>query len=1221
MFTEGLDSNTLKWVRQGGAKKDIFGSLLTQRSKHDTTTNLRNGGRDIGLAQASKFRSGHSSSGVVPVSQTVHVRENDSGSGSDMDISPDSDDEVYRGKYSVKSPRQDHKIGNDAATKPGHKQADYGKVGNHSISSLSRKEAMQRQMNSAVRVERGGGGILLGKPGTAEEELPYSATSTEVVFAHSGSNNGCDSLRGTYTSDSYSCVTSGSNLEKTAKQDIPSAPPFVSSGSAMEQVVGQSSAFSATTYVPKTTGSIPSTAPGKGCTGYKVSDVSNRTAAGIQSDTSASSLPARLPTFHASGLGPWCAVISYDACVRLCLHSWAKGCEEQAPYFLNNECAVLRDAFGLRQVLLQSEEELLAKQSSELISEGAALKSKKTCGKLKVQVRKVKIGLDLPPGCSFSSLNLSMIKVELIRQHFSNLNSMVISGWDEIRKVRITPRIPANGSFSQQSLAYVHASTKYVKEVSRVLRNRVTTSHKTSSSYESVQETYSCQLRLKSISEEDAIRLQAGSGETHMFFPDSVGDDLIVEVHGSKGEYYGRVLAQVAAIADDPSDKLRWWPIYSEPEHELVGRIQLYINYSTSEVENNNLKGGCVAETVAYDLVLEVAMKAQKFQQRNLLLNGPWKWLLDNFASYYGVSDAYTKLRYLSYVMDVATPTRDCLALVYDLLLPVFMKGDSKKVLSHQENRILGEIEDQVQQILALLFENYKSLDELSPSGLIDVFGPPTGLSAPALASAVKLYTLLHDILASESQLKLTRYFQAAVKKRSRRHLAETDEYVVSKNEGTLMNPEGLSTAYQKMKSLILSVRNEICTDIEIHNQHVLPSFIDLPNLSASIYSVDLCNRLQAFLAACPPSGPSPPVAELVIATADFQRDLSCWNINHVKGGIEAKELFHSYITHWIYDKRRALLDISKLDKVKWAGVKTQNSTTPYVDEMDDQLKAMLNEYEVIIRRWPEYAVVLENAVADIERAIAEALDKQYADVLSPLKDNLMAKVFGLKYVQKIAKRTVNVYFVPDELGILLNSMKRMLDVLWPKIESQFKSWSSCIADGGNAVVGEHLSEITVMMRAKFRNYLLAVVEKFVENTKMQSTTKLKKIIQDSEETCAESDVRSRMQPLKDLLIKTMDRLHTVVEPHVFILICRIFWDQMGKDVLNFLENKREHRSWYKSSRFAVSILDDIFASQMQQLLGNALQEKDLEPPRSVMEVRSMLCKDSANYKDNNYYY
>jgi hypothetical protein len=56
-------------------------------------------------------------------------------------------------------------------------------------------------------------------------------------------------------------------------------------------------------------------------------------------------------------------------------------------------------------------------------------------------------------------------------------------------------------------------------------------------------------------------------------------------------------------------------------------------------------------------------------------------------------------------------------------------------------------------------------------------------------------------------------------------------------------------------------------------------SFVDLPNLSASIYSRELCNRLRAFLISCPPTGPSSPVAELVIATSDFQRDLSGWNI------------------------------------------------------------------------------------------------------------------------------------------------------------------------------------------------------------------------------------------------------------------------------------------------------------------------------------------------------
>lgn len=63
---------------------------------------------------------------------------------------------------------------------------------------------------------------------------------------------------------------------------------------------------------------------------------------------------------------------------------------------------------------------------------------------------------------------------------------------------------------------------------------------------------------------------------------------------------------------------------------------------------------------------------------------------------------------------------------------------------------------------------------------------------------------------------------QAAAKKRSRRHMAETDEFI-SSNEGTLMDPLMLSTSYQKMKHLILSMRNEIWTDIQIHNQHVLP--------------------------------------------------------------------------------------------------------------------------------------------------------------------------------------------------------------------------------------------------------------------------------------------------------------------------------------------------------------------------------------------------------------
>ncbi|KAG5060050.1 hypothetical protein JHK85_001105 [Glycine max] len=126
-----------------------------------------------------------------------------------------------------------------------------------------------------------------------------------------------------------------------------------------------------------------------------------------------------------------------------------------------------------------------------------------------------------------------------------------------------------------------------------------------------------------------------------------------------------------------------------------------------------------------------------------------------------------------------------------------------------------------------------------------------------------------------------------------------------------------------------------------------------VPNLSASIYSTELCNRLRAFLIYCPPMGPSSPVAELVIATSDFQRYLVRWGIGSIKGGVDAKELFHLYILVWIQDKRLSLLESCKLDKVKWSGVRTQHSTTPFVDDMYERLKETLTDYEVIICRWP----------------------------------------------------------------------------------------------------------------------------------------------------------------------------------------------------------------------------------------------------------------------------
>ncbi|RAL45738.1 hypothetical protein DM860_009602 [Cuscuta australis] len=1000
-------------------------------------------------------------------------------------------------------------------------------------------------------------------------------------------------------------------------EGIPSAPPFAGSYDSFNRTTDQFKSFEAevTDMSRGSSAATTSTSTSQGTDKSRMPDSSERSA--VVSNTHVFS---QFPTYHASGRGTWHVFISYEACLRLCLHSWGKGCTE-APVFLENECDLLRNAFGLKQALLQPEEDLLRRMSSDLVSEGAIVKTKKTFGKLKVQVRRVKMGFEPPNGCSFSSIKPSKEKIDSLRFQISTVKSTLSSEWGAIRKLRVSPRLPPNAPFSHQSLAVLHAGTRYMKDVSGILKLGYTTFRSTSKSYEVVPETYSCLLRVKSLPEVEAVKMQAGSTESHIFLPDGIGDDLIIEVQDSKGIYCGRAIAQIADISEDHGEKLRWWPIYHEPEHEIVGRVQLYINYSTSADDNRDTKCGTVAETIAYDCVLEAAMKVQQFQQRNLLLHGSWRWLESEFASYYGISDAYTKLRYLSYIMDVATPTADCLNLVHDLILPVVMKGRTKNSLSHQENRILGEVSEKVEEIIALAFENYKSLDESLPTGIADVFRPATGLAPPALASALKLYSLLHDILSPEAQLKLCRYFQIAAKKRSKHHLSGTDEFVSNNNEKFLMDPVAFSTAYQKMVSLCLNIRNEILTDLEIHQQDVLPSFLDLPNLSSAIYSTELCNRLRAFLVSCPPAGPSSPMADLINATADFQRDLTSWNISHVKGGVDAKELFDLYIKRWIYDKRISLLDLCKIDKMKWSSMDTQPSTTPFIDDIYDRLKETLSEYEIVISRWPEYVFPLESAIADVERAVIETLDKQYAEVLSPLKETGMPFKLGLKYVQKMTKGNVCPYAVPNELGILLNSMKRMLDIVRPQIEAQFKSWGACLPNGGNVLAGERISEITIMLRTKFRGYMQALMDRLVENTKLQNSTKLKKIIQDAKEGIVESDLRSRMQPLKEMLENMIEQLLAVFETQVFIIICRGFWDRMGQDVLKFLEDRKDSRSWYNASRVAVTILEEIFASHMQKLLGNALQEKDMEPPRSILEVRSMLRKDAANDKDNDFFY
>ncbi|KAE8075472.1 hypothetical protein FH972_014188 [Carpinus fangiana] len=880
------------------------------------------------------------------------------------------------------------------------------------------------------------------------------------------------------------------------------------------------------------------------------------------------------PYYNTSGQYAWQTMIAYDATIRLCLHAWERGCTE-APEFLRDECLILRSAFGLHKFLLQPRGvQPMEGRTSKSVEQICLLNAKKVVGKIRV----------------------------------------------EVRKLRVIQRRKLKSTYSQRGAIYIQAGVEYVRHVSSLVKTGMNSLKVASFSVES-EEPLSCLFQLKSATEDteveprSSICLRPGSGDYHVFFPESQGDALLVEVQDRKNSVQGRTTIQVSSLTDNPSDRVRWWPIYHD-DQECVGKIQLFIGSTITNDETNQIKSGPVVETLAYDLLLEAAMRAQRFHSRNLWLHGHWKWLLNEFADYYGVSDSYTKLRYLSHVMNVATPTKDCLELVRELLVPI-IKARSEKSLTRQEKNLLLDCETQIESLLANVFENYKSLDEDSSTGLADLFGPMQESAAPALAPAVQVYTLLHDILSLDAQTMLRNYLQTAAKRRCRKHMAETDEFVSSNSEGFLMDSITISTAYLKMKNLCINVSNEIQADIKIHNQHILPSSVDLSNIAAAVYSTELCNRLRGFLAAWPPSSPQPHVTELLIATADFERDLESWNISPVQGGLDARNLFHNYIMVWVQDMQLNLLELCKAEKVPWCGVMTNHSTSPFAEEMYEKIRDALIQYEVIINRWPQYSLILENAVANVERAIIKALEKQYNDILTPLKDSIQKKLN--MQVQKLTRRqSMTIYSVPNQLGIFLNTMKRILDVLHCRVEEILKSWASYLPVGGDkkSLFGEQMNGITVLLRTKYKNYLQAIVGKLISNMQANRNTRLKRILEETKEEDGEAEVRERMQMLSSQLIDSISNLHGVLASWIFIATCRGFWDRMGQVVLKFLEDRKENRVWYNGSYYALGILDDTFASQMQRLQGNALQEKDIEPPRSVIEARSILCRDTANATD-----
>jgi hypothetical protein len=138
--------------------------------------------------------------------------------------------------------------------------------------------------------------------------------------------------------------------------------------------------------------------------------------------------------------------------------------------------------------------------------------------------------------------------------------------------------------------------------------------------------------------------------------------------------------------------------------------------------------------------------------------------------------------------------------------------------------------------------------------------------------------------------------------------------------------------------------------------------------------------------------------------------------------------------------------------------------------------------------------------------------------------------------------------------------------------------------------------------------------------TQSNKNTRLKRILEEIKDNEREVEVRERMKTLCLQITDSVSNLHDVFTSQIFVASCRLFWDRMAQVVLKFLEGRKENEVGYKGSYYALGIIEDTFASEMQRLQGNSLQEKDMEAPRSVIEARSILSRDN-NANHSSYFY
>ncbi|QDZ22078.1 hypothetical protein HOP50_06g46190 [Chloropicon primus] len=639
-----------------------------------------------------------------------------------------------------------------------------------------------------------------------------------------------------------------------------------------------------------------------------------------------------------------------------------------------------------------------------------------------------------------------------------------------------------------------------------------------------------------------------------------------------------------------------------------------------------------------YDVLLQVALAANNFKQRHLLITKPWHFLLNKFASEYNISTTTCILQFLKWVVRAATPTSECMDILCQLL-PRIMKEKHQADLPIAEQNMLSQILQNVEELLAKSFQCIKSLSEKESNGVLTGYQivPKDLFPSPVIPKVLYLYSQMHDLLAPSSQKKLIMHLQAAASLRFGR--IKRDAIDSCSGEQRVVG-EGID--YLAASKIFDALRVELEYDQILHHSEVLPAFVNFPEVSNEVYAEKLYEHLRELLVTNPPTDFSDALDSLFRSASLYETSQSKFSLSSPKDK-SVFVLFSDHVETWIC--RDCTWLCAKLTQKEISqeimDIERALSNHHFSDHADshlphqsyqlymiplfkksggvfDKIQAFLNKYSGIVKRWPDWVPVLETSCCKILRSLLYSLNDASAAAVKQShahdhqrKHSITSpgKMFGYKKPNHFTSRLL----IPD--AVLLNAQRQMLSFI-PKLRSSVSVLSSGVPTQKdtfkNGTIFRHVEE-------EVRTSYAQTTQKFVLSLSEAPCHRLKKILKEQSKAKlndCEDSVRDLLKPYLTLIEAVLADHRVMLTPKVWRDLCRGMWDLAAAEVLKFVERIHNDKENATRGGFHVrvmtsevsSILESFFQQGLHQVLGSDVHERDLQTPFSAKRLRERIC-------------